>query len=96
MKVTYAALLVLSLAIIIYPCTTAFAKASEEQGKGAADGAVPRLKHDPSELLLERADRILSRLSQTVPEKVTIINVDIALDIAWLPYYMTAKLVAKR
>jgi len=66
MKVTYVTLLVLSLAIIIYPCTTVFAEASEEQGKSAA---TPRLKHDPSELLLERADRILSRLSQTDPEK---------------------------
>jgi redox-sensing transcriptional repressor len=32
----------------------------------------------------------------TAPKKVTIINIDIALDLARLPYYMPAKLVTKK
>ena len=31
-----------------------------------------------------------------LPKKVTVINIDIALDLALLPYYMPAKLAARK
>jgi len=69
MKTIYMALLALSLVVVISVNSTAFGKASEQQGKSVTDEVMPKLKRDPSELMMKRADRILSRLRETDPEK---------------------------